>query len=117
MNFSPECIASMKKWVNEQQTILEKEMIEAKAKEMQQAIDSEVINSILLESLIHEGWTPAKVNPAFTDMGMLSGRFEDWYSQTGEWCHRYAQGDYKLIKGQWLFKDPRDATMFILRWS
>jgi hypothetical protein len=50
-------------------------------------------------------------------MGMLSGKFEEWYSRTAEWIHLNAQGDYKLVKGQWLFKDPRDATMFILRWS
>jgi hypothetical protein len=83
---------------------------------MSRYIDSEIINSTLIEMLTKDGWTQTRVNPAFTDMGMLSGKFEDWYAQTGEWIHLNAQGDYKLIKGQWLFKDPRDATMFILRW-
>lgn len=92
-------------------------MIERASKEMAREIDSEIINNILLESLIDEGWTPTKVNPAFTDMGMLSGRYEEWYSKTAEWVHLNAQGDYKLIKGQWLFKDAKDATMFILRWA
>jgi hypothetical protein len=95
---------------------LEDEMIDRASKEMAREIDSEIINNIMIEMLIKDGWTPTKVNPAFTDMGMLSGRFEDWYSQTAEWVHKNAQGDYKLIKGQWFFKDPRDATMFILRW-
>ena len=92
-------------------------MIERASKEMAREIDSEIINNILLESLIDEGWTPIKVNPAFTDIGMLSGRYEEWYSKTAEWVHLNAQGDYKLIKGQWLFKDAKDATMFILRWA
>jgi hypothetical protein len=96
---------------------LEQEMLDRAAKRMGQEIDQDLMDDITIAILINDGWTETKANPAFTDMGMLSGRFEEWYSQTAEWCHRYAQGDYKLIKGQWLFKDPRDATMFILRWA
>jgi hypothetical protein len=50
-------------------------------------------------------------------MNIVPSRFDDWYSETAEWIHLNAQGDYKLLKGQWLFKDPKDATMFILRWA
>jgi hypothetical protein len=96
---------------------LEQEMLDRMGKEMAREIDKDLMDDITIAILINDGWTETKVNPAFTDMGMLSGRFEDWYAQTGEWCHRYAQGEYKLVKGQWLFKDPRDATMFILKWS
>jgi hypothetical protein len=96
---------------------LEQEMLDRMGKEMAQEIDKDLMDDITIAILINDGWTETKVNPAFTDMGMLSGRFEDWYAQTGEWCHLYAQGEYKLVKGQWLFKDPRDATMFILKWS
>ena len=95
---------------------LENIMLDRAGKEMAREIDAEIITNMVIEMLTKDGWTQTKVNPAFTDMGMLSGRFEEWYAQTGEWCHRYAQGEYKLLKGQWLFKDPRDATMFILRW-
>jgi hypothetical protein len=95
---------------------LEEDMLDRAGKKMAQEIDSEIISNLVFEMLTKDGWTPTKVNPAFTDMGMLSGRFEDWYSQTGEWCCKNAQGEYRLLKGQWLFKDPRDATMFILRW-
>ena len=96
---------------------LQEEILNEAGKSMSRYIDSEIINNIMIEMLIKDGWTPTKVNPEFTDMGMLSGKFEDWYSRTAEWVHLNAQGDYKLLKGQWLFKDPRDATMFILRWS
>lgn len=96
---------------------LEQDMLDRMGKEMAQEIDQGLMDDITIAILINDGWTETKVNPAFTDMGMLSGRFEDWYARTGEWIHKNAQGDYKLIKGQWLFKDPRDATMFILKWS
>ena len=95
----------------------EKDIIESMSKAMAREIDKELLDDLMIDVLTKDGWIQTKVNPAFTDMGMVSGRFEDWYAQTGEWCHLYAQGDYKLLKGQWLFKDPRDATMFILKWS
>lgn len=95
---------------------LENIMLDRAGKQMAQDIDAEIINNIVIEMLTKDGWTQTKVNPAYTDMGMSSGRFEDWYVRTGEWVQKYAQGEYRLIKGQWLFKDPRDATMFILRW-
>ena len=93
-----------------------KEILERASKDMARQIDKELLDDLMIDILTKDGWTQTKVNPAFTDMGMLSGRYEQWYSQTAEWCHRYAQGDYKLLKGQWLFKDPSDATMFVLRW-
>ena len=95
---------------------LKQEMLDRMGKQMAREIDKELLDDLMIDVLTKDGWVQTKVNPAFTDMGMLSGRFEDWYARTGEWCHLYAQGEYKLLKGQWLFKDPRDATMFILRW-
>ena len=96
---------------------LENIMLDRMSKEIASSIDKELLDDIMIAVLKNEGWIETKVNPAYTDMGMLSGRYEQWYSQTAEWIHINAQGDYKLIKGQWLFKDPRDATMFLLRWS
>jgi hypothetical protein len=96
---------------------LENIMLDRMSKEIASSIDKELLDDIMIAVLKNEGWIETKVNPAYTDMGMLSGRYEQWYSQTAEWIHINAQGDYKLIKGQWLFRDPRDATMFLLRWS
>ena len=96
---------------------LEEEIANDMATRIAKQIDRELLDDIMIAVLTDEGWTATTVNPAFTDMGMLSGRYEEWYSQTAEWIHLNAQGDYKLVKGQWLFEDPRDATMFILRWS
>jgi hypothetical protein len=96
---------------------LEQEIANDLATRMAKQIDRELLDDIMIAVLTDEGWTATTVNPAYTDMGMLSGKYEEWYSKTAEWIHINAQGDYKLVKGQWLFKDPRDATMFILRWS
>lgn len=96
---------------------LEEELLNRASNDLARKIDKELLDDIMIAVLTSEGWIETKVNPAYTDMGMLSGKYEEWYSKTAEWIHIHAQGDYKLIKGQWLFKEPKDATMFILRWS
>lgn len=103
--------------MNTSEKTLEQDILDQMSKEIAREIDKELLDDIMIAVLKDEGWIETKVNPAYTDMGMLSGKYEEWYSQTAEWIHLNAQGDYKLLKGQWLFKDPRDATMFILRWS
>ena len=96
---------------------LEDEIVQSLADKISKKIDQEILDDITMKVLIEDGWVETKVNPAYTDIGMLSGKYEEWYSKTAEWIHLNAQGDYRLIKGQWLFKDPRDATMFLLRWA
>jgi len=96
---------------------LQDDILDHMGKDIACEIDKELLDDLMIDVLKDEGWIATKVNPAFTDIGMVSGRFNIWYSQTAEWIHLNAQGDYKLLKGQWLFKDPKDATMFILRWS
>ena len=96
---------------------LEEELLNRAINDLARKIDKELLDDIMIAVLTSEGWIETKVNPAYTDMGMLSGKYEEWYSKTAEWIHINARGDYKLIKGQWLFKEPKDATMFILRWS
>lgn len=96
---------------------LEDDIAQSLAEKMAKEIDKELLDDMMIAILKDEGWIETKVNPAFTDMGMLSGRYEQWYSQTAEWIHLNATDDYKLLKGQWLFKNKDDAIMFILRWS
>ena len=96
---------------------LEEEIMEKMSRDMARDIDKEIMDTMVMEMLINDGWTPTKIDPGFTDLGMLSGRYEEWYSQTAEWVHLNATGDYKLIKGQWIFEKGADATMFILKWT
>ena len=92
---------------------LEQDVIDRMAKRMADQIDQELMDDITIAILINDGWTETNLNPAFNDRTYKT----DWYAETAEWISTYAQGEYKLIKGHWLFNDPRDATMFILRWS
>lgn len=93
---------------------LQNDIAQSLANELKNHIDKEIMDGFMTDILVEEGWIKTKINPAFT--GSIAPEF-DWYVQTAEWIHINAKGDYKLLKGQWLFKDPKDATMFILRWS
>jgi hypothetical protein len=85
------------------------------SEEIAREIDKEIIEILMIEMLKDEGWIQTKINPAF---GNNTAMFRStWYTETAEWIHMNATGDYKMLQGQWLFKEPKDATMFILRWS
>jgi hypothetical protein len=105
----------MRKWIGEQTVILEQEMMESKAKEIQEQINKELFEDLMTGVLTKDGWTQTNINPAFGKSHLVAEI--DWYSRTAEWIHLNAKGDYKLMKGQWLFENSKDATMFILRWS
>ena len=94
-----------------------KEILERAAKDMARQIDKELLDDLMIDVLTSEGWSRTNVSPLSSEYGMMKKPFEDWYSRTAEWVHLNANGDYKLLKGRWVFKDPKDATMFILRWS
>jgi hypothetical protein len=96
---------------------LQDDILDSMGKDMARSIDKGLLTDLVIKSLVDEGWIQTKINPAFSEYGMATVPFENWYTITAEWVHLNAQGRYKLLNGQWLFKDPRDATMFILRWS
>lgn len=92
---------------------LENEIAGTLAEEISKEIDKELLDTIMFDLLIKEGWTETRVIPATG----VSPKLFDWYTDTAEWIHLNATGDYKLLKGQWLFEKSEDATLFILRWS
>ena len=95
---------------------IEDEIIERVSSEMARAIDKELLDDLMIDVLTSEGWTVTTMNPAYEPpLSRLSNG--EWYSETAEWIHLNAKGDYKLLKGQWVFKDPKDAMWFTLRWS
>ena len=95
---------------------IEDEIIERASSEMARAIDKELLDDLMIDVLTSEGWTVTTMNPAYEPPLSRSSNGE-WYSETAEWIHLNAKGDYKLLKGQWVFKDPKDAMWFTLRWS
>ena len=92
---------------------LEDELLATFTEEIAREIDKEILETIMIDVLTDEGWTLTKINHIFGDVVSRN----DWYSKTAEWIHLNAQGEYKLLNGQWLFENKKDATMFILRWT
>jgi hypothetical protein len=86
-----------------------------RTKVLAQEIDKEILETLMIDVLTSEGWIQTNINPAFGNNTAMHR--STWYAETAEWVHMNTQGDYKMLRGQWLFKEPKDATMFILRWS
>jgi hypothetical protein len=93
---------------------LEEDIANDMATKIAKQIDKDLLDDLMTDILVDGGWIQTKINPAFG--GSIVPEIE-WYAETAEWIHINARGDYKLLKGQWLFEDSRDATMFILKWS
>jgi hypothetical protein len=91
------------------------EMLDMAAKDIAKQIDKELLDTIMIDVLTKEGWAVTSMNPAF-GKGSI-GTEIDWYTETAEWIHINATGDYKLLLGQWLFEKKEDAVMFTLKWS
>jgi hypothetical protein len=94
---------------------LEEKFAKQLSEEIAREIDKEIIEILMIELLTDKGWIQTKINPAFGNNTAMNR--STWYTETAEWIHMNATGDYKMLQGQWLFKEPKDATMFILRWS
>lgn len=81
------------------------------AKRMQDIIEEKTGFQQEVADLISRGWVYTGIRaPSLVEQS-------DWSSATGEWIHKNAKGDYKLIAGRWLFELDTDAMLFILRWS
>jgi hypothetical protein len=95
---------------------IEGEMASSLAEQIAKEIDKEILDTIMIDALKSKGWTTTVMNPAYEPpLTRLSNG--EWYSETAEWIHLNATGDYKLLRGQWLFEKKEDAVMFTLKWS
>ena len=92
------------------------EMLDMASKNIAKQIDKELLDTIMIDVLKSEGWTATTMNPAYEPPLTRTSNGE-WYSETAEWIHLNATGDYKLLMGQWLFEKKEDAVMFTLKWS
>jgi hypothetical protein len=75
-------------------------LVKKLTEEIQKEIDFEILTGMLLEF----GWTEINFTP--------SGR----YFEIDAWCEENTAG-VQGYGSRWLFKDEKDITMFILRWS
>ena len=83
---------------------IEDQLAEDLSKQMSVAMDFEFI----AEMLCKDGWTRFSI-PRFTD--------NHHAVDISYWLADYCQGEYKRNGRTFLFKESRDATMFILRWG
>jgi len=81
-------------------TFIDDSLLKTLTDEIQKEIDFEILACMLLEF----GWTEIKFTP--------SGR----YFEIDKWCEENTAG-VQGYGSRWLFKDEKDITMFILRWS
>ena len=102
MNYSSECMASMHEWVNKKTTILEHQIIKAKAKEMQEEIDREVLWSMLERMGWHRVMLPAwNHNKQAVDVAL-------WAKENCELAYEHSGRDF-------IFESAKDATFFKLK--
>ena len=104
MNYSPDCIANMREWLNKQDRILEQEMIQAKAKEMQQEMDREVLWSMLAGM----GWHRVML-PYWTSNKQAV--------DTMVWAEENCEAAYEHHGRDFIFESAKDAAFFKLKFS
>jgi hypothetical protein len=104
MNYSPEVMKNMGEWVSKQTFILEKEMIEAKAQEMQQEIDFEILWG-MLQGI---GWTRV----------MLPRLVDNKHAvDITHWLALNTKKAFERRGRDFIFEDAKDANWFVLRWG
>ena len=82
---------------------LEESILQDLGKEMAKSEDY----TLLAQVLCGFGWTEA--HTAYWPQ-------QTWFEMI-QWADNNCNGKYKEHRGHWLFSDPKDATMFILRWK
>ena len=82
---------------------IEDEIINAADEEMAQSMDFDILCDLL-------------VPMGYTVINIKYGPDSRWVDVI-EWADRNCSGNIKEHKGKWLFKNPKDATMFMLRWA
>jgi hypothetical protein len=104
MKYRPEVLANMGKWIDGQSVMLEQEIIQAKANE----IDIEIDREILWGMLQGIGWKRY----------MLPRLIDNYHAiDISEWLRANCQGSYERNGRDFLFENERDFTMFVLRWT
>ena len=104
MTYGPQVLADMREWVNKQTIMLEQEMIEAKAKQMSDEIDREVIWGMLIGT----GWTRVLLNRLHDNNHAIDITY---------WLEENIKNPFERNGRDFIFENSKDATLFILRWS
>jgi hypothetical protein len=81
----------------------EEELLRVKAEEMARVMDFEILSDIFKST----GYREVVVDPWVHNS----------HREIQTWVDNNVQGDYFNSGNRWLFKVPKDATMFALKWS
>jgi len=103
-HYSAKCIDSMRQWIAQQTRMLEQEIIEHKAKEMQQEIDKEILWGMLKEL----GWHRVMIDPFRNNQHAVDIVI---------WLEDHCQGSYERHGRDFIFENDQDAVNFILKWT
>ena len=87
---------------------LEGVIVDELADAMRKTMDFDVLCDVMTRF----GWTVVKVEYFSGDDDIA----HTWIKLV-EWADQNCTGQWKEHLGKWLFEDPKDATMFKLRWA
>jgi hypothetical protein len=68
----------------------------------------EIYQDLAFDALCKEGWTKFELPRYIDNHHAIDIRY---------WVEEFCLGQTKSNGATWAFEDPRDATMFILRWG
>lgn len=80
---------------------VEDEVYQLLANEIQKEIDSEIMLNIMRD--MTPQWVEVKLDRKL--------------SADKDWCRDNITGDYQCIGDYWFFKNPEDATFFLMVWG
>jgi len=110
MNLTPEEYESQHaEWLKADQHVraemnLEDQILTNIAKRMNEDINFDIYADMLCK----DGWTKFQLPRYIDNHHAIDIRY---------WVEEFCKGKTKSNGATWIFEDPRDATMFILRWG
>ena len=104
LNYSPEALANMGKWVESQNYILKQEILEAKAKQMSDEIDREILWGMLEGMGWHRVMLPT-LGDAYMAVDIIT------------WLEDNCKSPYERSGRDFIFENAKDANWFKLRWG
>lgn len=82
---------------------LQEQILDDMAQRMAKSID----RSFIISMCVMDGWSEIVIDPWKHNNNQLITR----------WCRRYFKDQWLQEGNRWIIKDPKDATIFALRWA
>lgn len=79
--------------------------------ELARVLQEEIDKEILIETMVDNGWTRVDLGKTVDDLFHDTGSIEYWIDENCQGRHSF------FTPCIWLFEQPRDAELFILKWT